>query len=415
MSGAVALPTRALTRDGLALAVFCAAISCLFVVIVQPAPSDLLFVVALGVILSGGRMELSQHLRGVFVLLAVFLLSNLVSGLAWRSVGFGAQYLGITLYMLAIPLVMAHLGARGGARACDRIYGAFFWAASLSALLGALALTHLAPGPVDLYFRSDEGLRLSPLFKDPNVFGPFMGAAGLLLAGHAMRASTRRRGLRLVQAVVLMAMMVLSFSRGAWLGTAVAAACFGVLMICLTRNRRSFVVFALSATLGLGLAVLAAALMLRELGLSEFLMHRLALQSYDAHRFANWSQALEVIAQRPFGVGPGHYVGRTHFAQSEFGLATHNLYLKVAVENGWLGWLSFFGAIALLCTQLLRRLAICDDRQPLRIALLSVILGQLANSVVVDSLHWRHLFVLLGFACCEVVVAARARQGGPGV
>ncbi len=404
---------KAITHEGLVLLCMQLFLGFLFVVIIEPAPSDLFFALGFGLFLFTGKLALAPILRPIFVALLLFFFTNLISAFAWKSASFGANYLAITIYMLLIPMMMSHFAARYREETIDSLYKAFFIAASISAVIGILAVFHLAPGPITLYFRSDDGLRLSPLFKDPNVFGPFMAMAGTLMIGFNMRGSAANRTRGLLRALIILLAMFLTFSRGAWLGTAIAAGVFFVLMALFSRERRAFISFALFSSLG-SLGVLAAGtFMLAKLNLTSFLAHRFALQSYDANRFSNWSNAIEVIRQQPFGVGPGHYVGRTHFAESDFGLATHNVFLKVAVENGWLGFIAFFGAITILSVQLLRSVNKLDDRQPLRIAILAAILGQFANSVVVDSLHWRHLFVLIGFGCCELVLyqMARGRRG----
>lgn len=403
-------PRKALSIEAAAVWFLQLFLGFLFVVIIEPAPSDLFFVLCFGVFLFAGKLAVARILWPFFLALLVFFFSNMVSALAWKSASFGAQYLAITAYMLLIPLMMAHYALRFGTQMVDRFYKAFFIAATISAVIGTLAVLHLAPGPITLYFRSDDGLRLSPLFKDPNVFGPFMTTAGTLMIGYFMRGSVEHKTRGLMLALFVLLAMFLTFSRGAWLGTAVSASVFFVLMLFFSRERRSFASFALFSSIGTLGVLGAGAFMLSKLNLTGFLAHRFALQSYDDHRFSNWGNAFKVIAEKPFGVGPGHYVGRTHFAQSDFGLATHNVYLKVAVENGWLGFIAFFLAIGLLVFQLLRRAKGHDDRQPLRIAIVAAILGQFANSVVVDSLHWRHLFVLIGFGCCELVLYQMGRR-----
>jgi O-antigen ligase len=385
----------------------------LFVVLIEPAPSDLFFALGFGIFLFTGKLAVARNLHPFFLAFLVFFFANMISALFWKSAAFGAEYMAITVYMLLIPLMMAHFALRYGEEAVDRFYKALFISALISSIIGVLAVLRLTPGPVDWYFRSDDALRLSPLFKDPNVFGPFMTTAATLLIGQSMRASARHKVRGLLLALFMLFVMFLAFSRGAWAGTALSAAIFFVLMALFVRQRRTVVTFSLFSTIGTTIAVLAGIVLLIKLNLADFFTRRFALQYYDDNRFANWANALEVITERPLGVGPGHYVGRTHFPESEFGLATHNIYLKVAVENGWLGFIAFFGAILLLLVQLSHSIMTSDDRQPLRIAIFAAIIGQLFNSFAVDSLHWRHLFVLFGFGCCELVllqIGARKRS-----
>ena len=68
---------------------------------------------------------------------------------------------------------------------------------------------------------------------------------------------------------------------------------------------------------------------------SENFANRLSLQSYDTDRFGTQLYAFRVALDTPLGIGPGQWF-RSHYHH-----ATHNLYIRVLVENGWLGALSF--------------------------------------------------------------------------
>jgi len=382
-----------------------------FVVIIEPAPSDLFFVLGLGVLmLAGGRnLFLPAPLHAHFGLLLAFVALNIVSLFVAHSFMFGLKYLLITVYLLLIPPVMAHFAFLMGRTALDRMHMAFTIGASISAVIGLMALLRVAPGPLTLYFRADDGLRLAPLFKDPNVYGPYMSAAGLLLVSRMCCEGAKLRSLGLGLAGFILLLMFLTFSRGAWLNSAVAGTVFIVCMLVFAGTWRQvkWVVILLAAACVL--LLVGGPFVLGRLGLTDFFADRAQIQTYDANRFGNWAVALDVIRLEPLGIGPGHYVGRKNFPQSAFVLATHNVYLKVAVENGWFGFVTFFGAIGSLLAALFVSFFKRDTRQPVRIMLFAIILGQLANSVVVDSLHWRHFFVVLGFACGEIALVARER------
>ncbi|MDU8913850.1 O-antigen ligase family protein [Aestuariicoccus sp. MJ-SS9] len=381
-----------------------------FVVVIEPAPTDMFFALGFGllVIVAGSRLYVPRSLYLVYGLLLAYVVLSVISLYQAHVVTFGLRYFLITLYLLLIPPVFVHFNVLFGRSAADRMQWAFILGATFSAIVGLMALLHVAPGPATLYFKSDDGLRLSPLFKDPNVFGPYMSAAGLLLVSRMCCQSARRRFMGFALAGFILLMMFLAFSRGAWINSAIAAATFVFGMLVFGRSWRQ-IKWVLILLLIASVAMLVAMpLLLDELGLTQFLADRARLQGYDDHRFENWENAFGVIVAEPLGIGPGHYVGRNDFAQSAFDLATHNLYLKVAVENGWLSFLSFFGAIGCILAMLLGSFFRRDARLPIRIMIFAIILGQLANSLAVDSLHWRHLFVLLGFACGEIALFRRA-------
>jgi len=379
------------------------------VIIIEPAPSDLFFALGFGVLLLAGCRSIfvPEALHAYFGLLFVFVVLNIVSLFFAQSFMFGLKYLLITVYLILIPPVMAHFTFLFGRPALDKMHLAFTIGASISAVIGLMALLHVAPGPLTLYFREADGLRLSPLFKDPNVYGPYMSAAGLLLVSRMCCEGAKSRLLGFGLAGFILLLMFLTFSRGAWLNSAIAGIVFIFCMLVFGgawRQVKWVVILSLAACVVL---LVGGPFVLGQLGLTDFFNNRARIQSYDSNRFGNWVVALGVIGIEPLGVGPGHYVGRTHFPQSAFALATHNVFLKVAVENGWLAFLAFFGALGSLLAALAVSFLLRDARQPIRIMLFSIIIGQLANSVVVDSLHWRHFFVVLGFACAEIALVTR--------
>jgi O-antigen ligase len=74
---------------------------------------------------------------------------------------------------------------------------------------------------------------------------------------------------------------------------------------------------------------------------------------------------------------------------------THHLYLRVAAENGILGVL---GWLLFLFTTLWTCLGGVARRGPFRdlyVVCLAILAGIMVNSLVIDSLHWRHFFLFL--------------------
>lgn len=398
--------------DKVSFVFFLMFLSFLFVVKFEPAPSDLFFMISFSFLLISGRIVVDRCLFLILLFASIFILFNFIPSLFWKSAAFGLRYLAITLYLMILPLVMSHFVSIRGEEGLDKFYAFFFFGAFLSALIGLMAVLGVAPGPADLYFRSDDGLRLSPLFKDPNVYGPFMGSAGVLALGYSLRPSCSRPILGMIFSFSFLGMMFLTFSRGAWIGTAGALFFMAIFVTTWTRRRKPLLIFGSLLAFGSAPLIIIGSYLLVKLNLMTFLLKRFSVQSYDSDRFSNWRNAISVIESSPMGVGPGHYVGRKHFPESDFSLATHNVYLKIAAENGWLGALAFFSMVVVLLWKIFRTLKAQDDRQVMRIAVACVIIGQFGTSIAVDSLHWRHLFVALGFGCCELILYYRSKSGG---
>jgi O-antigen ligase len=178
--------------------------------------------------------------------------------------------------------------------------------------------------------------------------------------------------------------VLLSFSRGAWINLA-----FGILVLLavfLIRRggaRRAMLVLAVVLTAGAGVVAVVAAG-----GSLDFLEERTGLQAYDAERFGAQRTGMELASQFPFGVGPGQFEVMSP-------LASHSSYVRVLAEQGVLG---FFAFLALMLATLLfaiRNAVVGKSTFGIgSAALLACWCGLIVNSLAVDTLHWRHLWLI---------------------
>lgn len=388
---------------------FLASLSLGFFVIAEPAPTDLAFLLSMLLVLLSMKVHMPQAIHTYAILSFAFLLANTSSAAFCTEFNFCFRYMAITIYLFLIPLLMVHLVAANGPRYLPIMYKAYFVAIVVSALAGILARAGLMPGPTTLYFRADDGLRLSPFFKDPNVYAPYLGAGLIVMFGYVV-AKSNRLWVGLLGLVIVWIPFLLAFSRAAWLSISVAAFLYLVVMLILGSGLfagRRFVRIVMIFTF---FAFPLTILVLYLTGLLGFFEHRLGLQSYDANRFFAANQAVSVALENPFGIGPGHFVGRTHFPGSQFDLAPHNVYAKVWVENGFFGLFVLLAIILRAMYDLLRIARLRTDRFPIHIALFACLGGILANGYFIDTLHWRHLFVILGFSFCEVYLTGLAHR-----
>lgn len=210
-------------------------------------------------------------------------------------------------------------------------------------------------------------------FEQPNPYAGYLGltlplavglVAGIVVpAGEpSPRAFLRgQRGLWLVWAVgtggLMLAAMIMSWSRGAWLGFAAALA--SMVLAVVARSGRA-------AVLGLVLIVVLAYLLVAG-GLALIppsIVQRFAdfmpyigvsdvrgVEVTDANfavleRMAHWQSALDMWTDHPWlGVGIGNYeVAYSHYALPQWPNAlghAHNYYLNIAAEAGVLGLLAY--------------------------------------------------------------------------
>lgn len=194
------------------------------------------------------------------------------------------------------------------------------------------------------------GLRVPSTLPDYNATGAAM-ALGLFPALVLVREA--RGGRRLAaagMAGLLLAGLLLSGSRGAWLaaGVAATAAVAGALRSRSGRNERRRL--AVAAALAFGAALAAIALWPGDVG--QLLRRRAAtlvdpgasLQAVHAGRVGFWKAGARMVAEHPLaGVGPGRVPARfAEFRDPSFPVEAENLhayYLQAAAENGLPGGL----------------------------------------------------------------------------
>jgi O-Antigen ligase len=347
---------------------------------IEPAPADLIFFVVIAVALVTGRFDLRRAPLTVTLLLGVFLALNMLASVELIDVGRGVRFFAITLYLAVFALwLTGYVRSAYTARVVLRAYVA---AAVVSAGLAVLALFVAFPGHHVFVL----GPRAQGLFKDPNVLGPFLVPAALLVLEETVAPRLLRA--RLVTKAALLSILTVgilfSFSRAAWLNLVVGA----FIMFCVLAMRRgggrravTFVVTAVSA-----MAVLFAALAVTSS--FAFLSERARFQAYDVQRFGAQLSGIELAAKYPLGVGPGQF-------EEISPISAHSTYVRALSEEGVLGLLVLL-ALLLLTLGLAGRNAVLgrDTYGIGSAALLAAWCGLLANSVFIDTVHWRHLWLV---------------------
>ena len=369
------------------------------VVRTEPAVPDAVFGVVMAVAVATGRFRLSAVPRVVRHLLGVLVALNVLSAIEVVDVGEATRFLAITLYLVLLGVGLA--GYVDGRRRTQLAVGAYLVAAVGSALLGSLALFVSFPGSTAL---SANGYRAQGLFEDPNVFGPFLVPAAVILLEERLRPRlfALRPALSSVCLLVVSAGILFSYSRAAWLNLAVAV---GVLTLLGARGpggaRRTLRL----AAAGILAAAVAVALV-QVTGSADFLDDRAGLQAYDVERFSAQQTGVDLALEHPLGIGPGQF-------DVLVPVSAHSLYVRVLAEQGILGLAVLLalvgGTLAFAARTALRRL---DLHGLSSLALLAAWCGALVNSLVVDTLHWRHLWLLAALIWANAMVHGPVRSGG---
>ena len=352
------------------------------VVRVEPAPSDGVFFMVMAVALVTGRFDIRRVPLTAFALVGVLVSLNIVSAMEALDPGAAARYFTITLYLAVLSIWFT--GYLNSTRRARLVVGAYIIGAVVVAVPSTLAL--FLPIPFGDQLLTIDGLRAEGLFKDPNVYGPFLVPPALFLleellsaapaalwhlykGAHVHRARARR-------AVLLLA-RGLGQHRGGDRGDARGAGPPA------GGSRRATAVFAsLTVAAALAIGVIAVT------GSLGFLQERAAFQTYDLQRFGAQRTGIALAERYPFGIGPGQF-------EVFSPVSTHSTYVRVLAEQGVLGLVTVLALILFTLVLASRNAILGRDAYGIgSAALLGIWVGIVVNSFVVDTLHWRHVWVV---------------------
>jgi hypothetical protein len=358
----------------------------------EPAPTDVVFAVLMVVGLATGRFSLRRITPGPVLLVGVFVALNLVSAIDVIDGPRAVEFLGITVYVAALGLWLAsQVTSSTFARRIVKWYVA---AAVVSALVSTLALVAPFPGH-ELFTRIG---RAEGLFKDPNVFGPFLVPPALILLEEIIspRLFARRRWTKLLAFLALTLGVLFSYSRAAWLNL-VAGVAVMVVVFALRRGGGRHAARAVTLVLVAGIAVGAAVTFT---GSVTFLEQRAKVQTYDTTRFGAQSESIRWATRYPFGVGPGQF-------EKHAEISAHSMYARALAEEGLPGFVTILALMLLTFGCAGKNAILGRDTYGIgSAALLGAWSGLLLNGFFVDTLHWRHLW-----AVAALIWAGSSRRG----
>jgi O-antigen ligase len=389
-AGLAAVLALAVTRYELAVA---AGFLLLGVVRFEPAPADALLAVLIALAVAGGRVDLRRVPVPVLGMVGLLIALNVASLASAPDLEHALRFLGITLYLLVFAVWLAsYLRTE---RRMRLVIGAYVAGAVASAAVSSLALFVAFPGS-DVVAAEE---RARGLFKDANVFAPFLVPAALILFEETLRPRLLRLSRRTSAALlgVIVLGILFAFSRAAWLNLAVA-----VMVMLIVLSLRAHAGRAAAGALVLVAVVAAvAAGAVTFTGSADFLHERARLQTYDSERFDAQRGGLQLAAEHPLGVGPGQF-------DVVMPISAHSLYVRVLAEQGVLGFavvvaLGAFTLVLAVGNAVAGRHAYGVGSA----AALGAWCGLLVNSLFVDTLHWRHLWLVAAL----VWVAALSGRG----
>ena len=249
-------------------------------VIVEPAPYDLLLVVALGVWAFFG-LKFNRYTLPMTLLLLLYLAGGFLSFTQLDAFTKPTTYMLTTGFLVASSVFFAAVILEDPARRLTLIRNAYLASAVVVSVIAILAYFNAIPH-ADFFKLYD---RAKGTFQDPNVFGPFLVLPAAFLVRDILTQRLRESLWEIVFFLIILFAILLSFSRAAW-GLAAFAA-IAVAFLAFVNEPRQLVRFRLVAyVLAGGAAItmlLAVAISIPQI--SDLYVQRAhVVQDYDESR-----------------------------------------------------------------------------------------------------------------------------------
>lgn len=390
------------------------ALGLLWDIVLEPAPSDLLFIVAILKHLLFGKLYLPINL-GAYALIA-FLFLNIVQALWASDLGRGLFFAGATLYV--ISLYMYLFSYIRTVEVFQRLRNYYLIAVYVTAATLLFLAILYQFGPSDLLLKSlYYADRPKGFFKDPNVAAPFVATGVLYVLAQVLFLRKKPRFKNHMAIIALILAVVLTFSRGALINL---AAGIGLTWLIALKNRRQLRLLLLLMVAGL-ILFFALPAALERFGQAERFF---TITRYDRlGRLIAWRAAIEIALDYPFGVGPGQFEKVSPAYQERFSFgdiiitpSAHNTYLRVLAENGLLGLMFFTVFIIWILSSSLRTAFMLFQQKQQAMAadavwLTTALFGITVESFLIDTLHWRHFWILAGMTVAFHRLAILASTG----
>lgn len=356
------------------------------IVFIEPSPYELATLAALIVFFATGL-----KLRPIFLMLiALLLMLNLGYTIAAIPVFEDKipTWIATSWYLAVTAIFFAMVLADDTANRIDYLLRGYVVGAIIAASAAVAGYFGLVPGGHDLLTLYG---RARGTFKDPNVLGAFLLLPALVTLQSVL---TERFGkaVRSALAFLIISMAILlSFSRAAWGTLALSSIVMIALMLLINRSQRPRIIL-LTCLAGAGVVLLISILLSLD-SVGDLFKERATLaQGYDSGRFGRfgrYSLGAQMALEYPLGIGPLQF---TRFFPED----THNSFLNAFMSGGWLSGACY---LALISTTIIYGARHMFADVPWRAAYLAVFTAFFATAAegfIIDTDHWRHLFLLLG-------------------
>ncbi len=359
-------------------------------VLVEPSPYELMFVIVLPLALFAG-LGLFRSTLGILAMLVAFIPFALIAvfQVKFTPISTALQFAIVTVFMFMTSYFVANYVAESTIKRVRLIVNAYTIIAVICALIGTLAYLGLIPG-ADVFVLYG---RAKATFQDPNVFGPFL----VLPAAYALQRVLLLRGrASLWAAVVYLILFVgvfVSFSRAAWGHLAVTSVVVLVLCFWLEAWAHDKVRILILSLVGAAGLVLALGGLLSIPSVAKLFETRTESQDYDSGstgRFGRQAYAFDIALAHPWGIGPAEFHNMRVIEEP------HNTYVSVLHVYGWGGGAMYYLFAISTLWRGLSTVFRPSPFRPLMIPLVATFSMLAAEAAIIDIDHWRHYYLIAG-------------------
>jgi O-antigen ligase len=359
-------------------------------VFIEPSPYELVGLATMLVFMLTG-LPLRTALAPFILLLLLLNVGYALAVIQVIDESHSVTWVAVSAFLAGTAIFYAAmLGTNTEARLRWLLRG-YLAAALIASVLAVAGYFRLFGGISDMFLLYG---RARGTFNDPNVLGAFLVLPGLLIF---QRLLTGRLAAVLGNSLLLfvvLAALLLSFSRGAWGQFAFAALILLGLTFMTSRSLTERSRIVVIAVLGALLMAVFIAALLSISQVADLFKERATLdQSYDlGHygRFGRYSLGADLALDHPFGIGP------LGFAKIFFPEDPHNTVLNSFMSGGWLGGFAFIALTLVTLLKGLRFVFVATPWRPTYLAVYAAYVGVIAEGMIIDIDHWRHYFLILG-------------------
>lgn len=360
------------------------------VVFSEPAPVDILSAGLMILLPTVGLILVTPLLLTYISLWLVAASGAYLAATVSRDLADSLTHTSVSLFLYLVSFVIAAFIARRPTAHTKLIFSAWIFAAVIAAGAGLAGYTHAVPGAYELFTKFD---RVAGTFKDPNVFGPFLVPPFLYCLHLAITRSATKALLPLAGAGFFAVAILLSFSRGAWVNLALAAALYVWLAFVTASGQSQRTRIILLSTIGALITIGAVLVALQFDTVSNLLSQRASLtQSYDVGpdgRFGGQQKALDLILSNPLGIGAQQFTPIYHHEE------VHNVFLSIVLNAGWIGGGAYWIVVGLTLVLGFRHAMHATTWRPLFIIAYAGFAATAFEGWIIDSDHWRSFYTLM--------------------